>query len=794
MTTGKTTRKASRMTAVCGARATRFVAALAFVTGFGVASPGAAQPAPSLLPYQPPRAPVASAPAGPADAAMPPAGVALWPFPAIGAALEFPGEGGRLAWPVYLTAEQLRAPLRLRAGFGTAISVRPDTSTLTAEVNGVAVGRVAIDAATGEAAPEFEIPAHLLRTGFNLVALVAAQSHRVDCSAAATFELWTRLDPAATGLVLPAATPGPASLADLPALRPRADGALRISLLMPGRMAPELAERAIRAVQLVALAAGTLYPVVEVVGAGAAADGVVLALGTDADLASLPGASGSRPGGGPVLVPAPSGRAPLLVLAGSTLADVDTALSALAETARRAGTAEGRRGTPEAVRLLAALHGRVAEIPPVRVGLAAGAGLAAGGDVTFPGRRGTAVVDLVLPSDVLPADYARAVLVLHGRIAPEVGPGARLHVDLNGRHSIAAPLPRGRGRDGALGEVSLPLGLFRPGINRLSLSAELPTAADATCDPTVRPTRDARMTLDAGSGIELPALARVLRVPELAQVATGALPLARPGTSPVLHLPRPDRGSMEAALTFAARAAVAAGAEIPFRFSLVPPRPGEVAVTVAPADAVPAAALRDVGLDPVALNAAWSAGPSRGAPDAACRSPAEPSGVEEGAPLAARDVPPAAGPTILRRLAEAAAPPVAIRDGRLRRVAFVPDTAMVVAQSERDPAGGSRILVMGRTGAAMAAAMQCLSAPERWSQLRGRIATIGSSGDVAAGGDAALVTFAGPQDWSPGHLRRLIAGWFALNPLAYLGAVVVAAGWLGAATLGVVLRSGRPQP
>ena len=98
-----------------------------------------------------------------------------------------------------------------------------------------------------------------------------------------------------------------------------------------------------------------------------------------------------------------------------------------------------------------------------------------------------------------------------------------------------------------------------------------------------------------------------------------------------------------------------------------------------------------------------------------------------------------------------------------------------------------------RTGAGMAAAMQCLAAPAAWPQLRGRLATVSATGEVVAGDDALLVTFAANRDWSPGHVRRLLAGWFALNPFAYIGATLLAAGWLGAATLVVVKRSGRPQ-
>ena len=793
------------------AAASGLLPALAVVLGLSAAGPAGAQPAPSLLPYQPPRA--AAAPAGEepgpasgerASEVRGGAASALRPLPASPSPLVFPGEGGSLSWPVYLTAAQARGPVLLRAGHVTALSVRPDTSALVARVNGVVVGRAPIDAgADPAAAPEFEVPAHLLQRGFNLVGLAAEQSHRVDCSAAATFELWTRLDPLATGLVLPPGAAGPTDLADLPALRPRPDGALRIALLMPGRMAPALAERAVRAVQLVALAAGTLHPVVEIVASPSAPDGLVLALGTGADLAALLGeGEAALPGTGAVLLPPRSGAAPLLVVSGPTLGDLDAALAGLEEAAVRVASGDALPGAPGALRLLRAQQGRAAAAPG-RVALADDAAAAA-----FSGRRGVLHLDLTLPADLLPADYARAQLSLRGLVAPDVTSGARLVVGLNGTETIAAPLPRGRGEPGDLASFSLPLGLFRPGPNRLSLTAELPTAADAACDPTLPPGREPRLALDPASGLDMPALARVLRMPELAQVANGMLPFVLPGARAVLHVPRPDRGAMETALTLAARAAVAAGAAVPFRFSLAPPEPGDVAITVAAAEAVPAATLRGVGIDPAALNAAWSRLPPAPSGATAC-GPAGPDADAPGRALpqtavAAEDPPAGSGRSpaaearawasaALRRLAGHAMPAAAIRDGRLREVPFAPATALVVAQSGSDAAGGSRLLVLGRDGAGMAAAMQCLAAPAAWAQLRGRLATVTAAGEVAAGDDALLVTFAANRDWSPGHVRRLLAGWFALNPFAYIGATLLAAGWLGAATLVVVKRSGRPQ-
>ena len=132
------------------------------------------------------------------------------PFPALSTGLRLAGEESSLQWPVYLTETQARERLRLRIGYLAAISVVPDASFLTATINGVAIGRSEIKAPGAIRIIEFDIPADLLKPGYNAVAVAGIQRHRVDCSLDATYELWTQIDPAWTGLVAP---PGAAGVA-----------------------------------------------------------------------------------------------------------------------------------------------------------------------------------------------------------------------------------------------------------------------------------------------------------------------------------------------------------------------------------------------------------------------------------------------------------------------------------------------------------------------------------------------------------------------------------------------------
>ncbi|WP_232629511.1 cellulose biosynthesis cyclic di-GMP-binding regulatory protein BcsB, partial [Methylobacterium sp. Leaf118] len=185
------------------------------------------------------------------------------PFPALATGLRLAGEESSLQWPVYLTEAQARERLRLRVGYLAAISVVPDASYLTATVNGVAIGRSEIKAPGAIRILEFDIPADLLKSGYNAVAIAGIQRHRVDCSLDATYELWTQIDPAWTGLVAPPGAAGAASLRDLPAIAPDGRGVVPIRIVLRNRPGFASFERLIGLAQRVALAGGFAQASVE---------------------------------------------------------------------------------------------------------------------------------------------------------------------------------------------------------------------------------------------------------------------------------------------------------------------------------------------------------------------------------------------------------------------------------------------------------------------------------------------------------------------------------------------------
>ena len=115
------------------------------------------------------------------------------------------GEDDVAHFTFHLSGAQAAAGGKLRLAYQNAVSVLPDTSAMDVEVNGKEAGGFAIRSPNGFLEEGLSIPSALLKPGRNVVRLRARQHHRVDCSLDATYELWTRLDPAKTGFVTPKA-------------------------------------------------------------------------------------------------------------------------------------------------------------------------------------------------------------------------------------------------------------------------------------------------------------------------------------------------------------------------------------------------------------------------------------------------------------------------------------------------------------------------------------------------------------------------------------------------------------
>ncbi|AWN54335.1 cellulose biosynthesis cyclic di-GMP-binding regulatory protein BcsB [Methylobacterium sp. 17Sr1-1] len=520
-------------------------------------------------------------------------------FPAGTGGYRLAGEEASLQFPVHVTEAQARGPAKLRVSYLSAISVAPESSELSGSVNGTRVGWTRIQAPGAVKVVEFPLPEGVLKPGYNAVTLAASQRHRVDCSTEATYELWTQIDPSRSGLVVAQASD--LDLKTLAALEPDESGALPIGVLLAERPSPERLERMIGAVQAVALVGRLARPAVSFGPALSGRAGLTLAVGTAAELRGTDGLEELGPIAGPrVAVLAPRGsRAPVLVVTGVSAADVRQAIATLAASGDESGTPPGTR-LAELTRGIPVEGGESLTLEQLGVA-----------SREFNGRLLRVGFAVRFPADFVPADYGKVILHLAGGYAAGLEPSARIVVDINGRNAASVPLPYSRGEVFTDSAIPLPLSLWRPGLNRVEISAQLPTAADRTCDTLAPGARRARFLFLDRTRIDIPALARAVRSPDLAAVKAGAVPFLAPNLPaaaprPRLVLPTPDRDSASAAATLAARLAIAANRVIDFEIGSDEREAGGGAhLIVAPVRALTPATLEAVGLDPAQVRGIW---------------------------------------------------------------------------------------------------------------------------------------------------------------------------------------------
>ena len=753
------------------------------------------------------------------------------------------GETGSSEWPFYVTTAQARSTLRFQIGYLAAVSVMPEASHLTLTINDVVVGRTNIVGTRGVRTAVFNMPAGLVKPGFNSVRLSAEHRHRVDCSLEATYELWTQIDPTLTGLVLPKDDPGVANIAELAGFPPDEEGAMPIRVVLPRQTGLASVERALRVVQDISLAGRFAQPSVDVgpmadgeyglnlvIGA---ADEVVVALGQ----VNIGAITGPRV----ALLPASRGQRSTIVLTGRDDNEVNEAIKTLASAAELKGSREGLRAA--------------AAFPGVRV---------EGGQTVrfsdlglsseeFSGRLYRAAFNIMMPPDFYPADYAKAHLLFDGGYAPGLSKGAQIVISVNERNVVSQKLTKSGGDVFREDSIPLPLGSLRPGLNRIEFEAQLPSASDDACDPLAAISGGKRFLFLDSSKIEIPKIGRIARMPDLSVTATGGYPYAG-ATRPTLYLPAPSREAVGAAATLAAHLAIAAGASIDFHLTTQDPGAAGPVFIVGTADALTDDILRGVSLDPAKLAAIWPATARQartGAPasgeklskyeamarhrlvlqknfPAACHMPAPEGGYRNAERMAGRDAdrtpvgsttPPnrdlygqwnvdirgeggvlgelaasynSVTGAVVRRLSGARNWIDTALDGKFSKPAFTTRASLIVAQDLRGSSGdGVRTLVVAPNAEALARGVDCLVDPRVWRQIDGQAAVLN-----AADGEIADVPSENPrliptQALSIENARLIVAGWFSLNSKMYVELALCLALLLAWTTRGLLKSVGR---
>jgi hypothetical protein len=506
------------------------------------------------------------------------------------------GEIGASEWPVFLTEQQARRKLQFQIGYLAAVSVMPEASTLTLTFNDEIVGQTRIRAVNAVKTVVFDIPPGVMRPGFNAIRIGAEQRHRVDCSLEATFELWTQIDPTQTGVLLAEADAGVDTLADLGALLPDEQGALPIRAVLSPTSSLADIERMLRAVQLISVVGRFEQPAIDLGLPAQGRFGVNLVVGTaaelrgDVDLDALGVIDRPRA----VVLPASPARRTTIVVTGVTAAEVDEAMKQFLVAAKPKGSAQGLRAA--------------AAFPGFRIQAGQRVKLRDLGLTSeeFNGRLFRAAFNIIMPPDFYAADYGRASLRVAGGYASGLTSRAQLVMNVNERTAVSLALMKSSGDVFKDNPLPLPLGFLRPGLNRVEIEAHIPTSGDDHCDPLAAINAPNRFLFLDTTEIEIPPIARVARMPDLAVTASGGFPFAGAQRRPKLFLPSLNQKTIGAAATMVAHLAIAAGRPVDFELVGSEPGPGKgPTLVVAPIDALEPELLKKLDMPVKEMREAW---------------------------------------------------------------------------------------------------------------------------------------------------------------------------------------------
>lgn len=468
--------------------------------------------------------------------------------------LRLSGEADSRTWPFYVTASQLQRPMEFRLSYMNAVSVMPEASQITIRVNDNIIHSETIRSSTGPSSSTIVVPQQVLTVGYNAMTISATQRHRVDCSPAATYELWTDINMEGTGFRRAVPLPRQLSIVDLPVVSPSSDGHVRIRALLPDNPTDVQVQQAFELIQLVSIGGDYVSPRVEI-GEGFGA-GVDVFVGSIAQLEAR----------APDLVTEITGPGPLHIVGNP---ETDSVLVAyitsgnLSPAAMRAAMpiAEAK-GTNAGLRALAGFSGaRVLEGQKVTfrdLGFR---------DEEFRGRLYRRSFQVNLSPDFFPADYNEARLSLTAGYTEGLTRNSALTVRLNGATISSVALGNVNGDTLRNKQLELALGTFRAGRNTIELEAYLPKEADLElCANLTATSEQPRFALSAESSIEVPNVAHFGTLPNVGNTLRTGFPYTATSSSDPARLFLVDRevGTVAAAGTILAHMATSTGRPLNF--------------------------------------------------------------------------------------------------------------------------------------------------------------------------------------------------------------------------------------
>jgi hypothetical protein len=453
------------------------------------------------------------------------------------------GESAAREWPLFVKPSEVGRAKAIQIAFAASVSDSPNLSHLHVFLNDRAIGDIEIKGGEQGAIRKLEIDPSLLSPGLNSVRVDFESVHRVDCSPVAAYELWARMDPSATGLVLAAPqTPPSATLrdvSDLFTVHASSEGVTPIYVRSPSAPDSKSAERLIRVVDALARNLRLTNPAVTL-GAPPKGDaGIEVAIATREQL-SQDHVDLNRDR---ISVTADDAR-PLVLLTGADEVAVDQQATGLVAELDRLALSGSSAGIRAATRVSGRAIDGDTTVKLGELGLAGGAG---------HGRRWDRSINISLPQNFVASVYEQATLRLKGAAPGGLLPGSDLHVSVNGVGAASLGLAGDAPVDFEGQTLTLPFTLFHPGVNRLTFEAVTVAAEDALCDVGSHRQRPL-VQLSPETTLSFPHFTRLQVGPEVSRM----LAVRSAAGTDRLHaaLLRPDADSLGAAMTMFANLAV----------------------------------------------------------------------------------------------------------------------------------------------------------------------------------------------------------------------------------------------
>lgn len=466
------------------------------------------------------------------------------------------GEADSRTWAFYVTQDEASADIDLNIAYQNALVVMPEASRLFVRINNERVLETPIASSDRQARLSTAVRKGLLRPGQNTIRFEVSQRHRTDCSVSSTYELWTRIEGAGTGLLFKSASPTLRRLRtidDLPAVGADESGQTTLRIMAPSVSRAVAANPIMALAQAIALRGRFSQPVVEVserpVGAIRAGTlGIVLA--TTAELPDLLGQVPEEAKGRSFLgfiSDARLGPSTLLVT-GNTWQDIESVIETTLSKALQRPTNVSRKLMDTATWHLpdAPFMSEDGVLPFSELGIPT---------QESTGRRLRVRAVVAFPGDFYANAYGEATLHLDGAYSAEVRPGdSHIEVFVNGNVAATVPLNETGGSLFRHFPIKVPLRNFRAGINEIWLEAVTIAGTDLVCGPGATLPGASRFALFDTSALTIPDFAKIGLRPNLAATAGTAFPYSvAPRTA--LLLGRHDAQNYGAAATLLARLA-----------------------------------------------------------------------------------------------------------------------------------------------------------------------------------------------------------------------------------------------